>query len=75
MAIALDLAGFIVAAVELSRRYDTDVLRIARYDQVLVELIAVTGEREGALTLGAIEEVFAKYALPTAHLTQILKGL
>ncbi|MEI9917122.1 MAG: hypothetical protein WDN29_16465 [Methylovirgula sp.] len=75
MANALDFSGFIIAAVEAARRYDADPLRTARYEFVLLDLAAATKQREGSLTLGAIEEIFAKYALPTAHLTQILKGL
>lgn len=75
MANALDFAGFVVAAVDVARRYDADPLRASRYESVIAGIKAATAEHEGSLTLAAIEEIFALYALPTAHLTQILRGL
>jgi hypothetical protein len=75
MANALDFSGFVVAAVEAAQRYDADPLRAARYKSVLADLETATKQHNGTLTLGAVEEIFAKFALPTSHLTQILKGL
>lgn len=75
MANALDFSGFVRAAIEVARRYDSDPLRAERYDSVLADLAAATCKDESSLTLGTIEDIFAKHALPTAHLTQILRGL
>ena len=48
---------------------------LSRIESVLADLATATKQHEGVLTLGAIEDIFAKYALPTAHLTAIWKGL
>lgn len=75
MANALDFSGFVRAAIEVARRYDSDPLRSERYEGVLADLATETCKDESCLTFGAAEDIFAKHALPTVHLTQILRGL
>lgn len=75
MANALSFGGLVLAAVDLARRYDTDTLRATRYEHVIADFVEMTRNNEGDLTFNAAEEIFAKYALPTAHITELLKGL
>lgn len=75
MANSLDFAGLVIAAVDLARKYDTDPYRSSRYESVIADISAATQQHEGALTYEASEEIFAKHALPTIHITAILRGL